>query len=408
MTDLPIIKTARSNLNFANLGDNQEYHANSDNLATQTNQDLANVAQNEKNTVSKSLEAKMLRPNVISFNNTRNFPFCLINNDFSLLISTYKQHKLLSLSLHKDGGGLSLGFTNLLRPMGIHYDSSSKTIYSSNLGNIVQYEKIGSEDHSDWGFFDSLFVPKRLDFCPDIDIHDLRYSNQQDKIFFVSAVYNSILTNSKHKSFEIYWTPKWITRTHDNKLSKEDRCHLNGLALVNGVPKYATAACARDYYYAWKDHHGEGVVIDIETNEIVCDNLYAPHSPYVHKNRLYIGESGTGYFGYVDLEQKKFVRGKFLPGFIRGITFINDFAIITISKDRHDVCFKDIPLGKTLEENKQSSFCGICIVELSSFDIIDYLEFSGVDEIYDIVAVPNVGRLRIAEMHENQQLININ
>jgi uncharacterized protein (TIGR03032 family) len=220
-------------------------------------------------------------------------------------------------------------------------------------------------------------------------------------------VYNSILTNSKHKSFEVYWTPKWITKTLDNKLSREDRCHLNGLALVNGLPKYATAACARDYYYAWKDHHGEGVVIDIENNEIVCDGLYAPHSPYLYNDRLYIGESGTGYFGYVDLEKKQFVRGKFLPGFIRGITFINGYAIITISKDRHDVCFKDIPLGKTLQENKQPSFCGICIVELSSFDIIDYLEFSGVEEIYDIVALPNIGRFRISEMHETQPFINI-
>lgn len=342
--------------------------------------------------------AQQNQEKVISWSNTRYFAQWLIDNRVSLLISTYKQHKLLCLGLQEDGN-LSLFFTDLLRPMGIYYDEKTQTIYSSNLGNIIQYENVG-ENMTIIGKFDALFVPKRIDLCPDIDIHDIRYSEKYDKIFFVSPVYNSVLTVSKHKSFDVFWTPNFISKTHNGKLSREDRCHLNGIALVNGLPKYVTAACTRDYYYAWKEHHGEGVVIDIETNEIVCGNLYAPHSPGWYKDRLYIGEAGTGYFGYVDLQKKEFVPKKFLPGFIRGITFVNNYALVTLSKDRHCVCFADIPLGKTLQENGQSSMCGFCVINLESFDIIEYLEFSGVDEVYDIVALPNIMRPRIADFSE--------
>jgi uncharacterized protein (TIGR03032 family) len=354
--------------------------------------------------------SQQLAGETISCEYTRNFPVWLIEQKCSLLVSTYKHHKLLCLGVNQGGSGdVTLVFTNLMRPMGVFYDEKTETIYASNLGNIVQYENTGEEKHAQWGYFDALFVPKRIDFCNDMDIHDVRVGvdpskpdSQDSVVYFVSAIYNSVVTTSNHKSFKLFWTPKFITKNGDLPPC-EDRCHLNGLCLVDGKPKYATAACQRDYYYAWKEHHGEGVVIDIETDEIVCTGLWAPHSPIWHKGRLYIGEAGTGQFGYVDLEQKKFVPKKFLPGFIRGISHINNFAVINISDDRHDMVFQDIPLGKILKERGQKPFCGICVVDLNTFDILHYyqLKFStGHGEIYDIAVIPNYLRPRIAELHE--------
>ncbi len=336
---------------------------------------------------------------VISYEHTRNFPIWLMNQKCSLLISTYKKHRLFCLGMSQNGS-LTLVFTNLMRPMGIYYDTQSSTIYSSNVGNIVQYENRGQENHAEWGVFDALFMPKRIDYCGDMDIHDLRVG---EKIYYVSAVYNSILTTSAHNSFEVYWTPSFISKNIKGQPPREDRCHLNGMCLVNGKPKYATAACTRDYYYAWKEHHGEGVVIDVETDEFVASGLWAPHSPIWHEGRLYIGEAGTGQFGYVDLEKKVFVPCKFLPGFIRGITCFRRFAIVTISNDRHDNVFDDIPLGRLLKEKGQRSFCGICVIDLDTFDILHHFQFSsGMTEIYDITVLPNIIRPRIAEMHETE------
>jgi Domain of unknown function (DUF4915) len=46
---------------------------------------------------------------------------------------------------------------------------------------------------------------------------------------------------------------------------------LNGLALVNGKPKYVSAISRTDVNEGWREHRRDGgVVIDIETNEIVC------------------------------------------------------------------------------------------------------------------------------------------
>lgn len=344
---------------------------------------------------------------VIGFDYTRNFPLWLLEHNCSILISTYKAHKLLCLGIDEKTSKVSLIFTNLLRPMGISYDQITNTIYSSNLGNIVQYENSGLDKHEQWGNFDALFVPKRVDYGSDVDIHDLRVSinDNNRKIYYVSASLNSILTVSDHKSFDVFWTPKFISRNPDSKLKifREDRCHLNGLALVDNKPKYVTAACMRDYYYAWKEHHGEGVVIDIETDEVVCSGLWAPHSPIWYNNRLYIGEAGTGQFGFVDLEKKEFIPKKFLPGFIRGISCHNNFALINISNDRHDTCFAHLPLGHILKEKGQKSLCGICVVNLDTFEIVNHFEFQGLTEIYDITVLPNIIRPRIADIGENNK-----
>ncbi len=62
-----------------------------------------------------------------------------------------------------------------------------------------------------------------------------------------------------------------------------------------------------------------GVIIDVETDEIVCDGLSMPHSPRWHNGKLWVLNAGTGYLGWVDFETKKFVPFTFCPGFLRGL-----------------------------------------------------------------------------------------
>lgn len=333
----------------------------------------------------------------MAFNHDRKFVTWLNNNNCSVVVSCYRKHKLFCIG--RDGvGEISTVFVDTMRPMGLA--THGKTIYASNIGNIIRYVGKGEENHPEWGYFDENYYPQNVSLCGDNDIHDLKVASD-GTLYYVSALFNCICKPSMTKSFETVWIPPWITPIN-GKPPCEDRCHLNGLCLVNDKPRFVTAACTEDYYSAWRDHQGEGVVYDIVNNEFVCEGLWAPHSPRWYNNRLWIGEAGTGHFGYIDLEKKKFIPVVFIPGFIRGITFINKYAIINTSMDRHDYAFKDLPLGHIIEKSGHTRpIAGFHIFDLHDGVIKHHFEFlDPKTELYDIVCLKGVRRPRIVGIYE--------
>ncbi|MCH7749099.1 MAG: DUF4915 domain-containing protein [Acidobacteria bacterium] len=56
-----------------------------------------------------------------------------------------------------------------------------------------------------------------------------------------------------------------------------------------------------------------------------------PHSPRWHNGTLWLIDSGTGFFGRVDMDKGEFEPLTFLPGFARGLTFSGDYAIVGLS-----------------------------------------------------------------------------
>lgn len=86
-----------------------------------------------------------------------------------------------------------------------------------------------------------------------------------------------------------------------SKITPEDRCHLNGLALENGKCKYVTVVSKSDVVDGWRNRrHDGGCVLEVPTGETIVSGLSMPHSPRVYRGELYVHNSGTGYFGKVD------------------------------------------------------------------------------------------------------------
>ena len=103
-------------------------------------------------------------------------------------------------------------------------------------------------------------------------------------------------TLSPDYSFVPLWQPPFIS-----KLVPEDRCHLNGLAMVEGKPGYMTACSATDTAAGWRNCRSDGgVVIDVKQNEIIATGLSMPHSPRWYKGKLWLLNSGTGELGYLE------------------------------------------------------------------------------------------------------------
>ncbi|CAN0468775.1 unnamed protein product, partial [Discosporangium mesarthrocarpum] len=186
-------------------------------------------------------------------------------------------------------------------------------------------------------------------------------------------------------SFEPVWRPPFISALVD-----EDRCHLNGLAMGDGQPRYVTAVSRSDTIDGWRDRRGDGgIVIDVATGEIVCTGLSMPHSPRLYRGDLWLFNSGTGELGTVVFDDAAKTKGRFeprafCPGFLRGLAFHGDFAFVGLSKPRYKR-FEGLALDQRLQEADSEPWCGVQVIDLSTGACVDWFRIDGaVAELYDL------------------------
>jgi uncharacterized protein (TIGR03032 family) len=133
-------------------------------------------------------------------------------------------------------------------------------------------------------------------------------------------------------------------------------------------------------------------VIDVGSNEILTEKLSMPHSPRWHDGRLWVLNSGTGHLGTVDLPSGAFEPRAFCPGFLRGLAFHNNYAIVGLSLPR-DGSFSGLQLDAELMKRDADPWCGIQIVDLRSGDIVHWIRLEGpVTELFDVCLLPGVRR----------------
>ena len=191
---------------------------------------------------------------------------------------------------------------------------------------------------------------------------------------------------------------------HLTDLAPEDRCHLNGLAMRDGKPAFVTAVSESNVVDGWRGHRTDGgVVIDVARNEVVARGLSMPHSPRWYRDKLWVANSGAGELGTVNLDTGTFEPKVFLPGYIRGLAFIDNWAVVGLSKPRHNRTFSGLPLDKKLEQEGVEARCGIYIINLDTGHIEHWLHISGViTELYDVVTVPGVKRASFIGFRNDQ------
>lgn len=316
---------------------------------------------------------------------SRQFPEWLAQQKISLALTTYQTGQLFFLGVNPSGQ-LS-GFQRLYDcAMGLY--TTPERIYLSCKSQLWQLDNALTPGQLHQGY-DQLYIPRIGYTTGDLDIHDVTV-DRDGRIIFVSTLLNCLATVSDRKSCKPLWKPSFISR-----VINEDRCHLNGLAMVEGEPGYVTACSRSDLVDGWRDRRiGGGIVIDVASHEIICTGLSMPHSPRWYQDKLWLHNSGRGELGYIDIQTGKFEAVTFCPGYLRGLAFWENYAIVGLSKPRNgDKTFSDLPLDELLQEKDGEARCGLMVIDLKTGAIIHWVRFEGqITELYDVQILPNVKR----------------
>jgi uncharacterized protein (TIGR03032 family) len=302
----------------------------------------------------------------------------------SLAFSTYRANRLLFLGVSPEGQ-LKLHERLFDRPMGLF--SSGESLWMAARNQLWRLDNHLTPGLSYEGG-DRLYVPALSLITGDLNAHEI-VVDASGQLLFVNTAFSCLATIEPLSSFAPTWQPPFI-----KTLAADDRCHLNGVALKEGIATWATACGHTDEPSGWRhERSSAGVLIHIPTGEITAAGLAMPHSPRWHNGKIYLLNSGTGELGSVD--DGRFVPLCALPGFTRGLAFAGNSAIVGLSKLRSPQ-FTGLPLEHRLAaEGIAGGCCGLRIIDLTTGEILHSLDLpEPIDELFDLELLPGVRQPR--------------
>ncbi|HEU4324275.1 MAG TPA: TIGR03032 family protein [Roseiflexaceae bacterium] len=308
--------------------------------------------------------------------------------NLSLVVSTYQAGKVILV--RHDGGTAATGgqagtvnthFRTFPKPMGLAAKGGRLAIGSQKSVWELHSMPALARKLAPAGKHDACYLPRRIHITGDIDIHEMAYAGDNE-LWLVNTRFGCLCTLDAQHSFHPRWRPPFVSA-----YAPEDRCHLNGLAMVEGRPRYVTALGATDTAGGWRANKASGgILIDVESDEILLRGLSMPHSPRWYNGRLWLLESGQGGLAWVDQETRRWHTVCRLPGFTRGLDFYGPLAFIGLSQVRETATFSGIPLVERLSERT----CGVWVVNIQTGETLAFLRFEqGVEEIFAVQVLPD-------------------
>jgi uncharacterized protein (TIGR03032 family) len=320
-------------------------------------------------------------PASVAFHYTQTESFVALLQELgaTLLVSTYQANKLLAV--RASGNGISTLVRTFDKPMGLAVDARRLAIGTRKEVWFLRNAPDIAPRVEPAGMHDACFVPRWSHVTGDIGIHELAWADEE--LWAVNTRFSCLCTLHADYSFVPRWRPPFIS-----VVAAEDRCHLNGLAIVDCRPKYVTALGETDTANGWRANKPQGgCLMEVSSGEIISRGLSMPHSPRWHDGRLWLLESGTGQLVLVDGATGRRQRIAELPGFARGLALSGPYAFVGLSKIRKTSAMDGVPLAERREQLK----CGVAVVNLRSGQVIAFLEFqTAVEEIFDVQLLPGL------------------
>lgn len=306
--------------------------------------------------------------------------FAWLRSTGSSLAFTARRVGKLFMAGSGDDGRYKIFERTFAEPTGVV--ANENTLWLATQGFFIRMEN-AAPGGKDMNGYDSMFIPQVMYTTGDLAAHEIALDGRGEPVF-VNTRFSCLAKPSSTHSFSPVWLPPFIT-----SMAPEDKCHLNGLCMDDELkPAYATACSTTDTKEGWREvRTGGGVVMDVATGEIVMSGLSMPHSPRLFEGKLWVLNGGRGELGYNDGGEFKAVA--WLPGFLRGLNFLDGMAVVSVSKPRTTPTFEGLPLEGMMDERGEKPQCGILVVDPKSGEVAHSLMLQGmVEEIQDVAVLP--------------------
>jgi len=314
----------------------------------------------------------------VRYEHSRDFVGMLRELGASLVVSTYQAGKIVVLGTRREG--LALSFHHFEQAMGCAIGTHQWAIGSKSQiwflqGADAVVSQLPAADQ-----YDACFLTRFSQLTDAIDLHELAWCD--DELWFVNTRFSCLCTWDREFSFVPRWRPPFIS-----ELAAEDRCHLNGVCVIDGAPRYVTAMSETNTAAGWRAAKGtSGCMLDVVSGEVVARGFAMPHSPRHYQGRLWVLDSGRGRLATVDSQTGKVEVVTQQPGYTRGLAFGGPYAFVGLSKVRETATFGGLPISSQRDELK----CAVAVIDLRTGRRVAYFEFlSGVEEIFDVQLVPH-------------------
>jgi uncharacterized protein (TIGR03032 family) len=315
----------------------------------------------------------------VRYAHSAGFPELLGRLGASLLVSTYQAGKVISVGTR--AGELALGFSNFERPMGLALRPDGVAVADRALIWLLRGDRNLAPRLEPEGTHDLCLLARSAHYTGEVQAHELACPGGE--VWFVNTAYSCLCTIDADSHFVPRWRPPFVSA-----LAGEDRCHLNGLAIEGGRPRYVTALGETDAAEGWRPGKATGgVLVDVASGKTAARGFAMPHSPRVHRGRIYLLDSGRGRLVTADPRSGTAEPVAELPGYARGLGLHGSIAFVGLSKIRETSTFGGLPIAERREELR----CGVAAVDLASGRTLASLEFlSGVEEVFDVLVLPGV------------------
>lgn len=361
----------------------------------------AHMVPDDSSTGNQSPTPADAGPSPLRSVHTTNFPAILDQLESSLLVTTYQAGKLVVV--RSDGGVINTHFRAFNKPMGMALGRGRLAIGTAV--DVWEFRNVPAvaAKLEPTGKHDACYLPRSAHITGDVQIHEMAYVTSsrvspklemavseklpyvEDELWFVNTRFSCLATHDPDHSFAPIWRPKFITQ-----FTPDDRCHLNGLGLLDGKPRWVTALGETNTRGGWRENKKSGgILIDLDSNEIVARGLSMPHSPRWHNGRLWLLESGTGSLGHIDLATGRYEPIVHLDGFTRGLEMVGNLAFVGLSQVRETAIFSGIQITERLQESQRT--CGVWVIDIQRGQVVAFLKFEeAVQEVFAVVLLPGI------------------
>ena len=174
---------------------------------------------------------------------TAGFPPLMRQLGISLLVTTYQAGKLVIVRAEDDH--LNTHFRAFPSPMGLALAGDRLAL--GTRCQIWEFHNVPAAARKlpPSGLHDACFLPRSCHVTGNVQVHEMAWAD--DELWFVNTRFSCLCTLDRIHSFVARWRPPFVSA-----LIPEDRCHLNGLGMVEGRVRYATALGATDTPAGWR------------------------------------------------------------------------------------------------------------------------------------------------------------